>query len=94
MEQIRRKSLLYRSGLGFWCVNHVQGCAHGCRRLVHQDILPLLESVAFVDELYFGGWNYSSLPGDSADCDAFYRSEGRAVRAFCRAHRIEAILDC
>ncbi|MBI4721282.1 MAG: radical SAM protein [Chitinivibrionia bacterium] len=28
---ITRKSLLYRSGLGFYCVNHVQGCGHGCR---------------------------------------------------------------
>ena len=30
LDVIERKSLLYRSGLGFWCVNHVQGCAHGC----------------------------------------------------------------
>ena len=31
MEEINRKSLLYRSGLGFWCINHVQGCSHGCK---------------------------------------------------------------
>jgi DNA repair photolyase len=31
MEKVRRKSLLYRSGLGFWCVNHAQGCAHACK---------------------------------------------------------------
>jgi DNA repair photolyase len=31
METVVRKTLLYRSGLGFWCVNHVQGCAHGCQ---------------------------------------------------------------
>ena len=30
MKTIERKSLLYKSGLGFWCINHVQGCAHGC----------------------------------------------------------------
>ena len=30
METITRKSLLYKSGLGFHCVNHVQGCSHGC----------------------------------------------------------------
>ena len=30
METIERKTLLYKSGLGFWCVNHVQGCSHGC----------------------------------------------------------------
>ena len=31
MEIITRKTLLYRSGLGFYCINHVQGCRHGCR---------------------------------------------------------------
>lgn len=31
MEEITRKSLLYKSGLGVWCINHVQGCSHGCR---------------------------------------------------------------
>ena len=30
METIIRKSLLNRSALGFLCVNHVQGCSHGC----------------------------------------------------------------
>ncbi len=30
-EPIERKSLLYRSGLGFDCINHVLGCSHGCR---------------------------------------------------------------
>lgn len=31
MEEITRKTLLYKSGLGFYCINHVQGCSHGCR---------------------------------------------------------------
>jgi len=31
LETIERKSLLYRSGLGFDCINHVLGCSHGCR---------------------------------------------------------------
>jgi DNA repair photolyase len=30
VESVTRKSLLYKSGLGFPCVNHVQGCSHGC----------------------------------------------------------------
>jgi len=30
METITRKSLIYKSGLGFYCINHVQGCSHGC----------------------------------------------------------------
>jgi DNA repair photolyase len=31
METITRKSLIYKSGLGFYCLNHVQGCSQGCR---------------------------------------------------------------
>jgi len=31
METLTRKSLVYKSGLGFYCLNHVQGCSHGCR---------------------------------------------------------------
>ena len=78
--------------------------AAGCRTLVHiepyptpnivkQDIRPLLEAVAFVDELYFGGWNYSPLAGACADRDAFYREQGRVVRVFCRERRIRGTVD-
>jgi DNA repair photolyase len=35
LATIERKSLLYRSGLGFHGVNHVQGCSHGCRYPCH-----------------------------------------------------------
>lgn len=31
METVTRKSLLYKSGIGVFCINHVQGCQHGCR---------------------------------------------------------------
>jgi DNA repair photolyase len=31
VETILRKSLLNKSALGFLCVNHAQGCSHGCR---------------------------------------------------------------
>jgi len=31
VETIARKTLLYKSGLGFYCVNPFQGCSHGCR---------------------------------------------------------------
>jgi DNA repair photolyase len=30
METITRKSLLYKSGIGVICINHAQGCSHGC----------------------------------------------------------------
>jgi len=33
MNSIERKTLLYRSGVEYadYCINHIQGCAHGCR---------------------------------------------------------------
>jgi len=78
--------------------------AAGCRTLVHvepyptpnivkQDVRSLLEAVAFVDELYFGGWNYSPLAGAYGDRDAFYREQARIVRAFCRETRIRGTVD-
>jgi DNA repair photolyase len=76
----------------------------GCRTLVHiepyptpnivsQDLRPLLDAVSFVDELYFGGWNYSSLSGGFPDRAAFYREQATVVKAFCRERRIRARFD-
>ncbi len=76
--------------------------AAGCRTLVHvepyptpnivaQELGPLLEAVAFVDELYFGGWNYSALPGESGQRQRFYREQARSVRDFCHRHRIRGV---
>jgi DNA repair photolyase len=33
MDKIKRKTLLYKSGVEYadFCINHVEGCAHGCR---------------------------------------------------------------
>jgi DNA repair photolyase len=39
MDTIERKSLLNKSGLGFWCINHVQGCSHACRYPCHAFML-------------------------------------------------------
>ncbi len=61
--------------------------------LVEQEVLPLLEAVGFVDELYFGGWNYSALARRYPDRERFYREQGRLVRGFCREHGISATVD-
>jgi DNA repair photolyase len=33
LETIQRKSLLYKSGVEYadYCINHIEGCSHGCR---------------------------------------------------------------
>ena len=35
MNTVDRKTLIYKSRLGFWCINAVQGCSHGCRYPCH-----------------------------------------------------------
>jgi len=41
VETITRKSLLYKSGLGFYCINPVLGCRHGCRYPCHACMMAL-----------------------------------------------------
>ena len=33
MQKIKRKTLLYKSGVEYadYCLNHVEGCSHGCK---------------------------------------------------------------
>jgi DNA repair photolyase len=54
--------------------------------IVKQEIEPLLDAVAFVDAIYFGGWNYSAFTGKYEGRDEFYAEQSRKVRAFCRKH--------
>ncbi len=72
----------------------------GCRTLVHiepyptpniivQDIGALLERVAFVDHIFFGGWNYNAKAGEYTGRDVFYQEQALVVGAFCKERGIE-----
>jgi len=76
----------------------------GCRTLVHiepyptpnlidQDLLELLEPVAFVDEIYFSGWNYNPVVRKFADPATFYLEQAGLVRRFCARHGIRCDAD-
>ena len=93
MEYITRKSMLYRNGLGFFCINHVQDCHHGCRTYIHikpyptpnfseQDLEYLLKAVEFVDSIYFNGWNYNSRVSEYKNYRVFYREQAALVKYF------------
>jgi len=72
----------------------------GRRTLVHmepyptpaifeQDVSEILAEVAFVDHIYFSGWNYNPrVPRDDAG-EAFYRAQSGSVRSFCAEHGID-----
>jgi DNA repair photolyase len=57
--------------------------------LLVQDLPTLLGSIAFVDHLYFSGWNYNPRATECQDREGFYRRQSAIVRQFCREHRIE-----
>jgi DNA repair photolyase len=75
----------------------------GRRTLVHiepyptpsifgQDLSRILTEVGFVDQIFFGGWNYSSrVSQDGADA-AFYLRQSSTVRRFCAQHGIDCEL--
>lgn len=69
---------------------HLAGCktrAHiepyPTPNLHEQDVVEVLESVSFVDQLYLGGWNYLGAARNFATRRAFYESQRELVRRFC-----------
>jgi DNA repair photolyase len=74
---------------------HDKGCStyahiepYPTPNIIKQDLDGLLEAVAFVDDLYFGEWNYNPAAGTYPDRAGFYAQQARKVRAFCRKHGI------
>jgi DNA repair photolyase len=72
----------------------------GRRTLVHiepyptsaifeQDVSELLVEVAFVDHVYFGGWNYNPRVSRDLGAERFYRRQSSTVRRFCARHGID-----
>jgi DNA repair photolyase len=77
----------------------------GCRTLVHiepyptpnlirQDILVMLEQIAFVDHVFFSGWNYNVEVSEYPLRDEFYAEQARIVEAFCRGRGIACEVRC
>jgi DNA repair photolyase len=82
----RIKALRHLHDRGYSTYAHIE--PYPTPNIVKQDIETLLQAIVFVDSLYFGAWNYSTLAGKDPDHPAFYAQQERKVRAFCRKHRI------
>jgi DNA repair photolyase len=72
----------------------------GRRTLVHiepyptpaifdQDLSEILAEVAFVDHIYFSGWNYNPRVGRDRATEAFYLGQSSIVRRFAAQHGID-----
>lgn len=56
--------------------------------LVEQDLGAILSELAFVDEIYFGGWNYNAAVKKYPPHEEFYRAKTEEAAAFCRERDI------
>ncbi len=83
----RIRALRYLHDQSFPTYAHIE--PYPTPNIIQQDIEALLEAAAFVDTIYFGGWNYSSLTGKYPDRTGFYAEQARKVKKFCRKHKID-----
>ncbi len=78
----RITALRYLHDQGYPVYAHIE--PYPTPNIIIQDIDALLEAVAFVDAVYFGEWNYSSVAGKYPNRTRFYAEQVRKVKAFCR----------
>jgi DNA repair photolyase len=83
----RIKALRYLHNKGFPTYAHIE--PYPTPNILAQDFDALLEAVAFVDSIYFGGWNYSPVAGKYPDREGFYAELARKAKAFCRTRGID-----
>jgi DNA repair photolyase len=83
----RIRALRYLHDQGFPTYAHIE--PYPTPNILEQDFQALLEAVAFVDSMYFGGWNYNPVTGKYPDREGFYALLAGKTEAFCRAHGID-----
>lgn len=83
----RIRALRYLHNQGFPTYAHIE--PYPLPNIFKQDFEALLKAVAFVDSIYFGGWNYSHVAGKYPDRAGFYAELARKAKAFCRTHGID-----
>jgi DNA repair photolyase len=57
--------------------------------MVEQDLGSILEAVGFVDEIFFGPWNYNDRVRKFTGYQEFYSKQAVLVRKFCKDHGIK-----
>ncbi|MBI2252898.1 MAG: radical SAM protein [Armatimonadetes bacterium] len=57
--------------------------------LIEQNLLEILESVSFVNKIFFGRWNYNLKISEFKYNKEFYNSLALFVIKFCKKHKID-----
>ncbi|MFN8207882.1 MAG: radical SAM protein [Bacteroidales bacterium] len=78
-ERVRALRYLHEQG----CQTRVHMEPYPTPNILKQDILKILGQVNFVDEIFFGRWNYNRIVKEYAGWEDFYQKEGKLVQLFC-----------
>jgi DNA repair photolyase len=83
----RIKSLEYLHEKGFKTWISIE--PYPTPNLIQQDLIKILESVSFVDEIIFGRLNYSVKSSEFKYTKEFYNSQVLYVTKFCKKNKID-----
>lgn len=83
-ERIQSLMYLHEKGLKTW----VSIEPYPTPNIIRQDLIEILRTVSFVDEIIFGRLNYSARIKDFPYAKAFYSSQAEAVMNFCERNNI------
>lgn len=78
-ERIKALKFLHNAGLKTW----VSMEPYPTPNLIKQDLLEILNEIAFVDKIVFGKWNYNGITSYFNDNKNFYNDSAYEVIKFC-----------
>jgi DNA repair photolyase len=84
-ERIKALKFLHEAGLKTW----VSMEPYPTPNLIKQDLLEILNEIAFVDRIVFGKWNYNGIIGYFSDNKNFYNNAAYEVIKFCKERNID-----
>jgi DNA repair photolyase len=84
----------YRDRIGALHELHELGCntlvhiePYPTPNLIEQDLMKLLDSIDFADEIWFGGWNYNNIIKQYPDHKQFYNEQSATVDRYLITRR-------
>lgn len=84
-DRIKSLKTLHKGGLNTW----VSIEPYPTPNIVQQDLGELLLSIAFVDKIIFGKWNYSRLVSSYKESIKYYDECADIVESFCKERNID-----
>lgn len=87
-ERIEALKQLHKSGCKTW----ISIEPYPTPNIIEQDLVPILETVAFVDRIVFGRTNYNKVVSHYGGHKAFYDRQATIVMQFCESHKIDCYI--